>query len=207
VCKSLRFLTIPVMYAATLLLGTSPSQAQFGGSPGRVVQPQPFPPNRMPGWDWWRTYPWSPYNYGRNPYNPAWYPYVAPYPVYPPDATAGYAPNTSARPGSSYSAGYYSQQELLPDPTGKMSSPPPGAALIRLYVSDPFAAVWFDGVQTSSVGTTRYYVTPELEDKQYHYQVKARWRRNGQFVTEERRIDVGPDKTAVVDFTKAAAGR
>jgi hypothetical protein len=42
----------------------------------------------MYGWDWWRTYPWSPYNYGRNPYNPAVlpYPYVVPnrYPIYNP---------------------------------------------------------------------------------------------------------------------------
>jgi uncharacterized protein (TIGR03000 family) len=88
-----------------------------------------------------------------------------------------------------------------------MSSPPPGAALIRLSVPDQFADVWFDGTQTSSVGTTRYYVTPELEDKQYHYQVKARWRRNGQLVTEERQIDVGPNKTTVVDFTRAPPGK
>jgi hypothetical protein len=34
----------------------------------------------MFGWDWWRTCPWSPYNYGRNPYNPAvvLYPYIVP---------------------------------------------------------------------------------------------------------------------------------
>src|SRR6516164_3893365 len=39
--------------------------------------------NRMPGWDWWRIYPWSPYNAWRNPY---WYPpYNRDYP-YPPDA-------------------------------------------------------------------------------------------------------------------------
>ena len=28
-------------------------------------RPAPEPSNRrgrMPGWDWWRTYPWSPYN-------------------------------------------------------------------------------------------------------------------------------------------------
>jgi hypothetical protein len=34
----------------------------------------------LPGWDWWRTYPWSPYNYGRNPYNPI---RIYPYPGYP----------------------------------------------------------------------------------------------------------------------------
>jgi hypothetical protein len=52
--------------------------------PGR--RPPIYPPNnetRMPGWDWWRTYPWSPYNAWQNPY---WYPpYNRNYP-YPPDA-------------------------------------------------------------------------------------------------------------------------
>ena len=49
-------------------------------------RPAPDPSNRggrMPGWDWWRTYPWSPYNAWKNPY---WYPpYNHNYP-YPPDA-------------------------------------------------------------------------------------------------------------------------
>jgi hypothetical protein len=44
------------------------------------------PPNhqtRLPGSDWWRIYPWSPYNAWKNPY---WYPpYNTNYP-YPPDA-------------------------------------------------------------------------------------------------------------------------
>jgi hypothetical protein len=63
-----------------------PHPATAGGyRPIRPVQPivpwqpirpvQPVVPNHMPGWDWWRIYPWSPYNYGRNPYNPIVYPY------------------------------------------------------------------------------------------------------------------------------------
>ena len=43
----------------------------------------------MPGWDWWRTYPWSPYNAWKNPY---WYPpYNGNYP-YPPDTAYPYNP-------------------------------------------------------------------------------------------------------------------
>jgi uncharacterized protein (TIGR03000 family) len=156
----------------------------------------------VPGWDWWRIYPWSPYNYGRSPYNPAWYPYVVPYPVYTPYAAPTYGSDMPAGPQPTYGASDTAQQVPLPDPTGEVNVPPPGAALIRLYVPDEFADVWFDGVKTSSVGTTRYYVTPELDDKHYHYVVKASWRRNGQLVTEERRVDVGPGKTAVVDFTR-----
>ena len=37
--------------------------------------------DRMPGWDWWRTYPWSPYNAWKNPY---WYPPYNNYYPYPP---------------------------------------------------------------------------------------------------------------------------
>ena len=55
-----------------------------------------YPPNRMPGWDWWRTYPWSPYNYGRNPYNPIILPY--PYPYYP--YYGGYAPAYQGGPAT-----------------------------------------------------------------------------------------------------------
>lgn len=57
--------------------------------------------NRMPGWDWWRTYPWSPYNAYRNPY---WY-----YP-YTPYVTPSYyygVPN-------SYYNGYYNGSNYLP---------------------------------------------------------------------------------------------
>jgi hypothetical protein len=52
--------------------------------PWRPIGPvQPMVPGRLPGWDWQRTYPWSPYNYGRNPYNPIILPYPYPY-AYPP---------------------------------------------------------------------------------------------------------------------------
>ncbi len=36
----------------------------------------------MPGWDWWRTYPWSPYNI-YNPYNPYSPYYPGNYPICP----------------------------------------------------------------------------------------------------------------------------
>jgi hypothetical protein len=40
-----------------------------------------------------------------------------------------------------------------------------------------------------------------LGDKQYYYEVKARWQRDGQPVTEERVVDAIPGKTATVTFT------
>ena len=77
--KTLHFLVLALLSGGAFLW-TGASQAQDRGVrplPTRPPNYQPiFPPNRMPGWDWWRTYPWSPYNYGRNPYNPAWYPWL-----------------------------------------------------------------------------------------------------------------------------------
>jgi hypothetical protein len=42
----------------------------------------PNPNGRPIGWDWWKTYPWSPYNAWKNPY---WYPPYNPNYPFPPD--------------------------------------------------------------------------------------------------------------------------
>jgi hypothetical protein len=82
---------------ASLILVAGAAQAAPPAAPGRP-NPQPALSNalrpsqpkvnpqyngaRPIGGDWWRTYPWSPYNAWRNPY---WYPpYNTNYP-YPPD--------------------------------------------------------------------------------------------------------------------------
>jgi uncharacterized protein (TIGR03000 family) len=79
---------------------------------------------------------------------------------------------------------------------------PPDAGLIRLQVPDQFAVVSFDGQQTSSVGTTRTYVTPLLEaGKTYHYKVTASWGQAGQQVTQEKTVDVARGQISTVDFT------
>ncbi len=203
--RSVRSLTIALLSAVTLLLVAETSQAQYRGSRARAWGRNNFPPNRMPGWDWWRTYPWSPYNYGRNPYNPIVYPYVSPYPVYTPYA---YGSPTPPPPESkpAFGAADSPQQVLVPHPTGGFTTPPRDAAVIRLYIPDEFGQVSFDGVKTSSIGTTRYYVTPSLPgDKSLSYVVKATFRRGDRTVSEERAVLVSPGKTAVVDFTKAQA--
>jgi len=60
-----------------------------------VVQPGV---HHMPGWDWQRTYPWSAYNYGRNPYNPV----VIPAPGYLPYVYPMYVPRTAYYPNYYY---------------------------------------------------------------------------------------------------------
>ena len=59
--RSARPFLIALLSGLAVLLLAGSCHAQYRGGV------RPFPPNRMPGWDWWRTYPWSPYNYGRNP--------------------------------------------------------------------------------------------------------------------------------------------
>ena len=97
-----RPLLFALLSGLALLVPAGPGHAQY-----RVGRRAAFPPNRMPGWDWWRIYPWSPYNYGRNPYNPAWvpypyyapYPYYTPYPDYTPSTTSMYTPGTPGAAG------------------------------------------------------------------------------------------------------------
>src|SRR5690242_7879237 len=73
--------------AAFLCLALPPAtQAAVPWRPRPIIGPVGPIPRHMPGWDWWRTYPWSPYNYGRNPYNPIVFPYA--YPVPYPDPVA-----------------------------------------------------------------------------------------------------------------------
>jgi uncharacterized protein (TIGR03000 family) len=205
--RSARPLGLGLLAGLVLLVVAGTSEAQFRGFRGRVRGRPVVSTNHMPGWDWWRIYPWSPYNYGRNPYNPIIYPYVEPYPVYYPyPMPYGYgAPDYSY----SYDQGvpvpetYTNPTVLVPDPTGRGTVPPPDAAVIRLLIPDRFGDVWFDGVKTSSIGTARYYVTPDLPgDKALSYAVTARFNRDGQSVSEERKVRVAPGQTVTVDFTR-----
>src|SRR5262249_43348327 len=105
-----RFLFAGLLGAAWLL-AAGPAEAQVQ-SYGRPAYRPPAPAGQhMPGWDWWRTYPWSPYNYGRNPYNPIRVPYVVPYPVYTPYPVVPSPYAASPAPAAA-------PQEPTPIPTG-----------------------------------------------------------------------------------------
>jgi uncharacterized protein (TIGR03000 family) len=210
--KSLCVLALGLLAGATVLLSAGPCAAQYRAfRPMRPVTPY-FPPNRMPGWDNWRINPYSPYNYGRNPYNPIRVPYVAPYPVYTPYVmpysvpyTVPYTvPSTAALQTSPPSSLSFYPGDQIPIPTGPMRSPPPGTAEIVVRVPDQFAQVWFDGENTSTMGATRYYVTPNLPPGQdCHYDLKVQWNQGGRTQTEERRIRVRAGQTTVIDLTQS----
>jgi uncharacterized protein (TIGR03000 family) len=186
--KSTRFLLACLLAGAAVLLFADESQAQLLFRRRGWVRPPVYPPNRMPGWDWWRTYPWSPYNYGRNPYNPAF----VPYPVYE-------TPILQA--SSSQPATVPTTNEFLPEPTGAITQAPPTVAVIRLEVPDPFAEVWFDDVKTSSVGRVRFYVTPDLPSPNpYKYNLKIRLTNGASPGTEDRTITVQRGEVTRLQF-------
>jgi uncharacterized protein (TIGR03000 family) len=201
-CQRNRLLFLGLLSVATLLVMVEKSSAQFYGNRRFAVRRPYFPANRMPGWDWRRTYPWSAYNYGRNPYNPIIMPYAypQPYPIYTPVPVGEQQGFVAQSPGSP------PQQEEIPHPTGAINVPPANAALIEIQVPTEFAQVWFDNESSSSIGTSRYYVTPDLPaGKECHYDIKASWNVNGQVVTQERKITVQAGQTSKVDFTKPAS--
>jgi uncharacterized protein (TIGR03000 family) len=170
-----------------------------------------------PGQDWWKIYPWSPYNAWRNPY---WYP---PYnPNYP------FPPNEAYGPGSALPPGYVpptyvpsvvpvpertipdyqpaierKEETRLPHPTGEVKVAPANAAVIRVEVPDRLATVLFDGQKVSSVGTTRYYVTPTLQGgKGQQYTVSTVINQDGRQTTVERKVDVTAGQIVGVNFTR-----
>jgi uncharacterized protein (TIGR03000 family) len=194
-CQRKRLLFLGLLSLATVLVMVEKSSAQGYGYRRLATRRPYFPANRMPGWDWRRTYPWSPWNYGRNPYNPIIrpYPVVMPVPFGVPQENIAQGP--SAPP----------PQEEIPQPTGPIKVPPANAALIEIQVPTEFAQVWFDNESSSSIGTSRDYVTPDLPaGKECHYDIKASWNVNGQPVTQERKISVQAGQTSKVDFTKPA---
>jgi uncharacterized protein (TIGR03000 family) len=63
------------------------------------------------------------------------------------------------------------------------------------------AEVFFDGDPTTQKGAERRFFTPLLEvGKKYHYDVRARWTKNGQTVEQTRRVEVSGGGSVRVDF-------
>lgn len=150
-------------------------------------------PAHMPGWDWRRIYPWSPYNYGRNPYNPAILPYpgyvypIYPLPVPPAAPVQDTTPAVAAQPG-------------LPTVSGPLTSPPPGTAILQIQVPDTWSKVAFDGHDTVTSGKLRTFVTPRLTTAGQTYTVSASFVQQGQLIRRQQVIHVVPGQTETVTF-------
>lgn len=196
-------------------------------NPNRInpnrINPNRINPNHPPGWDWWRIYPWSPYNAWRNPYwyppynwyYPTWYyPYSIvdsyAYPAYGTGYATAYGNTTD--PAAYYGVqGSTTQSQMtqarpeapLPSPTGELKVPPANGAIIQLRGLDGFTPVRFNGQEVASVGSTRYYVLELAPGKSFNYTIAAVADHNGKPRTEDRRITITAGDNIMIDFGAA----
>jgi len=76
------------------------------------------------------------------------------------------------------------------------------SATVVVLVPRPDAMVWFNGAATTQQGVERSFATPPLDasSSSYSYTIRARWTENGQTVERERRVNVQPGQSTIVDF-------
>jgi uncharacterized protein (TIGR03000 family) len=79
---------------------------------------------------------------------------------------------------------------------------PPGGATVEVKV--PAAAeVWFDDEPTRHRGEFRRFVSPPLAPgKEFHYDVRARWKEGDRVVDQTRTVGVRSGQTTEVDFNR-----
>jgi uncharacterized protein (TIGR03000 family) len=65
------------------------------------------------------------------------------------------------------------------------------------------AILWFDGVPTTQTGPEREFVTPALTpDKEFVYDLKARWIQSGQPVERVVQVKVRANQVSTIDFNE-----
>lgn len=109
-------------------------------------------------------------------------PYYVTYPIASPYYYAAYPSSFSGYYGSSGATGYYG-----PSTSTSLGERP---AFIHLNVPSN-AKVWFDGAPTNQTGTSRSFESPPLSvGRDYTYQIRIQWRRDGKDMNQTRQIDV-----------------
>jgi uncharacterized protein (TIGR03000 family) len=93
-------------------------------------------------------------------------------------------------------SGYYS-----PEMSGQGFAMGSNRVLIRLFVPNPEAHVWFEGSPTEQTGSDRLYISPPIDPgKNYSYTIKATWMENGKEVTKEQNLPVRANQQAMASF-------
>jgi uncharacterized protein (TIGR03000 family) len=144
---------------------------------------------------WW--YPGYYGNYGASPYYSGFYPY---------SGYSDYYPYTYSSDWSSpgYDSGYYG---YYGDPTSSYlnsdisgTAQPDTSALVTVSVPAN-AEIWFEGNKMTSTGSVREYQSPPLTPgSRYTYEVRARWKENGQEVTQTQQVEVTAGTRVNVQF-------
>ena len=75
-------------------------------------------------------------------------------------------------------------------------------ANVRIILPSANAKVLFDGAPTQQTGLDRMFATPVLQPGTHNYTIRATYMLNGREVTHERRINVTPGRTTVLDLTR-----
>jgi uncharacterized protein (TIGR03000 family) len=106
--------------------------------------------------------------------------------------TAGYS--LGGYPFAGYSAAY---------PPAVLAAAKTARAYITMRLPTADAEVFFDETLMKQSGTSRVYMTPQLDrDHKYSFQISVRWTDNGQERKEVRTVPVVPGDAVQVDFTK-----
>jgi len=197
----------PVLAAAAMLFTAGPSFAQHHGGGGyHGGSYGGYHGGSYGGYyhgDYGGHYGYYPGHYGYYPghYYGGWGGY------YP-----GYGAYYSATPYY-YNNYYYTQPYVYSAPPVTYQSfyPPPvvaddADASVHLNVQVPAdATVWIDGRQTQQKGESREFVSPALAaGKDYSYEVKARWMKDGQPVERTEKVTFHAGERVNVNFLKPA---
>ena len=94
--------------------------------------------------------------------------------------------------------------EVAGDPKVVANDKEPGQPLfLSVKVTQPAAEVFVDGVKTTMTGTDRLYESPPLTgDKEYAYDIVARWTEGGATVERKKTVTGKPGEVVRVDLTK-----
>ncbi len=183
---------------AALLLFSAQAQ---GWELGGILYQRPFPNTMPPSWagypldDQHPGYYGGPryteyYNYGYG-YGYFRFPGPVPGPLPPPDLSG---PPRHPRKPPTLPPGYVPSSEIFkPEPVALLDIEAPADA-----------EVWLEGKKTQQTGPVRKFVSPALTpDKDYEYEVYARWQEDGRERTETQNVTVRAGARVRVRFPSA----
>jgi uncharacterized protein (TIGR03000 family) len=154
---------------------------------------------------------YSPYNSGYNTFGNNRGLYGNSYGYYTPSySNQGFyqtSPSYSVGPTTTYSvmpATYSQVSPTLLMPAAPVLSNDPSLATIRVIVPTGDAQVWFADTMMTQTGTSRtFQSTPLDSNKNYFYEVRARWMSNGQTMDQTRKVAIQAGQVSQVDFLSA----